>query len=174
MIEIIGALSNAIRCGQFKLPAGNWINAGLFGLVVAFKTMNPWLALASTAAMFIGAAPGWGHYIGALGSWEHENLKGNKYIDRLITPLTSQPRLWGAVGLFLRGLFWGLCLAVPFACFGGYETAMWLVAMGSTMPACYGAAIYWAKKFEKYTMAWNAVAWSLGELVYGAILWGAL
>ena len=175
MIPIIGLVSNGIRGGQFGLPAGNWINAGIFGVVATFVTGSPFLGLLCVPAMFLGSAPGWKDYIGALGGWEDRDLTGNRYIDKLLSPLLGNPRLWGFAGLFLRGLFWGACLALPFACFGHYGTAGWFLLCGSAMPVCYWAALKWAKNAAaKYTSAWDSIGWSAAELLYGAVLWSAL
>lgn len=174
MIEIIGAISNAIRGGQLPIKGGRYINAALFGLVVIFVTMNPWLGLACVPAMYLGSKPGFGKYPGAVGGWETKNLTGQIYIDALIAHLVDRPVLWGLAGLLIRGMFWGICVAIPFACFGYYETAVWLIALSATLPLTVGASCHWAKRFEKYTTAWGSIAWSANELIYGAILWSAL
>lgn len=182
MIELLGGLSNAIRGGQWKewlgLPEDSvWgkipsdaINAAIFAAAVLWIHGNPVLAAASYGAMWLGAAKGWGDYIGALGGWRISDLKEVRWIDAIIKPLIAKPKLWGWAGLSLRGAYWGACLAAPFAYYG----LPWaqFILLGATMPLCYWLAIQWA--WHRARGNWQSAGWGLGEIFFGFALWNAL
>jgi hypothetical protein len=178
---IIGAFSNAIRGGQWRAWFGiddsrlRWassdaINAGLWCATVYIATSHAALALVSAPMMWIGAKPGWGDYIGAIGGWRENNLKEIRTIDWIISPLKSRPELWGWAGLSIRGLFWGACLAAPFAYFGLQWQQFLLV--GASMPLWYWLAIKWLK--YRAPDSWQGTGWALGEIFFGAVLWSCL
>lgn len=178
IFSLIGAISNAIRGGQDSIwlrrktdIRGGAINALVFAVVVLVATRNDiFLALWAFPAMWIGAKPGWGDYIGALGGWRAENLKENPVIDFVIQPLKRWPTIWGATGLLLRGLFWGLCLATPFYLYGYRDLAKQFLIASSFMPSAYWCGIKWMK--TRVNRADDG--WGLGEIFFGAILWSPL
>jgi len=181
MYFIIGGISNAIRGGQWREWFGideshlRWvssdaINAILWGIAVYVATGHHYLALVSVLMMWLGAAPGWGDYLGAIGGWRKDDLKENKYIDWVIRKLPGKPHRWGQVGLALRGLFWGACLAAPFAYYG-FDWAGFLLA-GASMPLWYWLAFKWAK--HRAPGSWQSCGWALGEIFAGSVLWSCL
>ena len=188
MLPIIAGLSNAIRGGQWrtwlKVPEEskwNWsndcdsYNALIFAASVLYVTGNSWLALACIPAMFLGATPGWGDYIGALFGIRHENLVENKFLDPLIKKLKDSPRAWGFAGLTLRGLWWGFCLAVPFYCFGYHTAACNFLFTGAYMGLVYLAAGFWVKtRLNTNDELAAGPAWGLGEVFWGVVLWSPL
>lgn len=182
MIELIGGISNAVRGGQWKewlsppedsvwrkIPS-DAINATIYAITVLATTANPILAAMCFAAMWIGAAKGWGDYIGALGGWRVDSLKEVRWIDAIIKPLITKPKLWGWAGLSIRGVFWGACLAAPFAYYGLPRVDF--IILGATMPLCYWLAIQWA--LHRARSNWQSAGWGLGEIFFGIVLWGAL
>jgi hypothetical protein len=181
MFWAAGAISNAIRGGQWYAwlnvdekrawVGSDTINEVLFGIAVFVATGSLWLALASMLAMAAGARKGWGDYIGALFGYRTENLQENKYIDRVIRPLMKYPFWWGAVGLSLRGLWWGVCLAVPFIV-AGYSAAWWFLPAGASMPVLYRLSAKWMQ--ARGVADWTGPAWGLGEIFMGAVLWSPL
>lgn len=180
---IIGAISNALRGGQWRIWFGlkdryGWvnsdaINAAIFMATVYWLTGNLYLSLASFPAMWLGASIGWGDYIGALGGWRKDALQEWKPIDLLITPLKRWPRVWGFAGLSLRGQLWGTIIAIPFFYFGYHATAFKFIYLGSTMGICYLAAIEWMRT-RIPTGEWQGAGWGIGEIFFGGILWSAL
>lgn len=187
IITATGAISNAIRGGQWRGWFGytddqhRWLksdglNALIYSLAVLLCGFGWEVALTSFALMWLGAAPGWGDYIGALIGLRKDNLKENRFLDPLIAFLKPYPYWWGFAGLFLRGLFWGFCLAVPMAFAGHWGVAFALLVSGATMPLAYQAAKFWLfnriksmNDPDKY-----GGAWGLGEVFYGAVLWSPL
>ena len=183
MIEaVIGAVSNAIRGGQFNDRLGgkwrwlkaDYINAAIYGLTIFVMSGNWLLALASIAAMMAGATPGWGDYIGQILGQPDAELKEHKLIDPLISKLKSWPFWWGFAGLAVRGLWWGLCLATPFWFFGYSAVAWSLLASSALMPVAYWAASAWMRRAWGESTGWQGAAWGLGEIFYGAVLWHPL
>ncbi|CAB5212896.1 hypothetical protein UFOVP191_58 [uncultured Caudovirales phage] len=178
---IIGALSNAIRGGQWKafVPEKyHWINsdainATIYMATVYYLTGSAYLSLASFAAMWLGAMAGWNKYIGFLGGWEQGELSKLAYIDFFISPLKKWPRLWGFFGLSLRGLMWGICLSIPFFIFGYHAVAIKFIYLSATMGICYLLSIeYMLSRIP--TGNWQGAGWGISELVYGGVLWHAL
>jgi hypothetical protein len=164
----IGAFSNAVRGGQWRAWAGfqddemKWLNSDLlnaliYTILVLALTTNLHLAAASFFFMLLGAAPGWGQMIGAI-------LQGEG----------AKPFWWGFGMLALRGLFWGICLALPFLAFGYYNIAVHFMVAGSLMPVAYTAAARWAYYRLLGAGEWRGVAWGLGEIFFGAVLWSPL
>jgi hypothetical protein len=181
MITLRGIISNAIRGGQWREWLGvkdsrlKWvksdaINATIYAMTVYYVTGNPIIAALSFPCMWLGAAPGWGDYIGALGGWRKIGLEENRFIDPIISPLERFPRWWGFAGLTIRGAFWGLCLAVPFVLVP--ETAIKFIGYGAMMGLVYAFALMWAK--HRAPESYQAVGWALGELLFPAALWSAL
>lgn len=165
-----GAFFNAVRGGQFGVAKPDIVNAIAFAVTIFVMSGNWLLSVCSMAAMWLGAAPGWGDYIGALGGWRKDSLKENKFIDKLIKKLVTWPFWWGFAGLTVRGLWWGLCLATPFW-FMGYNAVGWsFIYCGASMALVYWAAIAWMKKVGHPA----GDGWGLGEIFFGAILWSAL
>lgn len=181
MFEAIGAISNAIRGGQWYAwldvdEKKSWIgsdpiNELIFAVAAYIATGSIWLALASGVAMAAGARPGWGDYIGALYGYRIENLRENKYIDPILRPLMKSPFWWGVAGLFLRGLWWGLCLAAPFL-LAGYSAAWLFLPAGASMPLLYHLSAKWMQ--ARGVADWTGPAWGLGEIFMGAVLWSPL
>lgn len=181
MDSIIGALSNAIRGAQWRTwlrldddqyayISSDFLNALIFALTVWWHTEFV-LALLSFGAMLLGAKPGWGSYISAtLGSNKID--PENKYIDKLIARMSHRPVLWGMAGLGFRGLFWGACLAVPFLMFGYYSNGWLFVIAGACMPLAYWLAGKWIETRQGARS--TNMAWGLGEIFFGAILWSPL
>lgn len=180
-IIVAGGLFNAIRGGQWrvwfnihdekmKFVRSDVVNAAAFALTVWAVTGSFWLAFFSFFFMWLGAAPGWGDYVGALGGWRVSELKENALIDPLIKSLTGLPKFWGAAGLTIRGLFWGICLAVPFWLAGEYVVAQEFVLKGALMAPAYWLAIEWMR--TRVNMPDEG--WGLGEIFYGIILWSGL
>lgn len=182
-ILIIAALSNAIRGGQwriwlnipdekYKWLKSDYINAVIYSLTVFALFGSPLLALAAIPAMMLGATPGWGDYIGALLGGRLTNLKENKFIDPLIKWVVKYPTVWGALGLTIRGFWWGLCLATPFYFLGHEQVAYNFLNTGPLMGLIYLLAGRWIDNRLKTHSVANG--WGLGEVLYGVILWSAL
>ncbi len=188
---IIGAVSNAVRGGQWRKWFGleavnketgkfekyNWIssdglNAFIYGICVFAATRNVWLALVSAALMWVGAKAGWGDYVGALGGWRVDGLKENVVIDFFIRPLRKYPKWWGFAGLTIRGAFWGAMLSTAFFYYGYNTIAVSFIARGALMGAAYWAALAWSK--NRVNDEQGKCGWGLGEIFFGKILWDAL
>lgn len=178
-VAIAGGFFNAVRGGQWRVwlnsiedddLSADPINAAAFGITTGLVTGNWFLALIAAAFMWLGAAGGWGDYIGALGGWRVNDLKENKFIDPLIKRFLQWPKWWGAAGLTLRGLFWGICLALPFWLFGFGGIALAFIQNSLLMAPAYWLAIAWMGT----RVHLPEQGWGLGEIFYGVILWSAL
>ena len=180
--DLIGGISNAIRGGQWKdlfnLPpksrlrkiASDPINAFIFAALVQCMHGDLVLSTMCFAAMWLGAMKGWGDYIGALGGWRTHNLKEWGAIDWAISSLKRYPKLWGWVGLSIRGALWGAVVAVPFALHG----LPWVdfIVLGSTMPVWYRLALHWT--WHRARSDWQEAGWGLGEIIFGIVFWKGL
>lgn len=186
MILAVGAVSNAWRGGQIKIPSRyaskipSWVperkslpndpvNAAAFAITMALVT-GVWLvALPAFILMWIGAAPGWGAYIGAMvdGSKPEKEVL---MIDDIIKPWKNNPRAWGFAGLTLRGTLWGFTLAVCASWFSFFAAAMFVVA-GATMGVVYDLSHKFVRAFGK-NKKWRGLSgWQFSEYTFGAVLW---
>lgn len=190
----LGGIANAIRGGQWrdwmKRAGGRWakleeklgwvssdaLNAFIYFLAFLLSSGDLYLAVAAAALMWIGASTGWGDYIGALGGWRSDNLKENKYIDKLIRPLIYRPRWWGFAGLTIRGAWWALLLSVPLFYAGEIGNAFNFIVHGAMMGAAYWAAFAWlAYRFPNLPEEDRQQGgWGLGEIFFGVVLWSPL
>jgi hypothetical protein len=113
---------------------------------------------------------GWGAYVGAL-IGHYEPHKEIKWIDTLIKPLEKTPKIWGFFGLTLRGLQWGLPLALlllsPLPLIAGglmgvvYAPLLWLGTIIHKM----GKTLCKSTKLTRIDIGW---LWS--EWVHGGLL----
>ena len=112
--------------------------------------------------MWIGASPTWGEYIGAaINNARIDSFSRNKVFDFIpnkVLEKTKDPQKAGFVGLLLRGLFWGLCLAVG-------SLSMAPIFVGAFMPVVYVLAQKIADKFKCES------GWTIGEFIFGGLLW---
>ena len=161
---VAGAFMNRVRGGMWDLPAGRYLNAQAFGLAVWAASGNSLTGALAMFGMVVGQAPGWGRYIGALGGWEEEELDEWWPADVLIRDMRDEPKLWGFTGLVLRGFFWGACLGLPLL-------SWWPVLAGMAMPFCYAGAFAVCRWLV--TSNPDGDGWELGEVLFGALLWGA-
>lgn len=182
MIEVIGGIANAARGGQWrewfgvkpdelKWLSSDGINAVIFFLTVLYLTHAPVMSLAAGVAMWLGAAMGWGDYIGASFGARWDNLKENKYIDKVIRWAMRWPRVWGRVGLLVRGLVWGAIVGAVFWYYGREDVAIEFLWRGALMPLAYWFGDGFAKHRARHD---DGAAWALGEIFFGIIFWSAL
>lgn len=81
--------------------------------------------------------------------------------DRAI--LAGDKLKWSMI-VFVRGLFWGLCIGIPVAIFYPYAFP-WAIPAMVAMPICY-SSVFWFKR------AYGPIhAWSVAEFLYGLLLW---
>lgn len=182
-ILTILCIANAIRGGQwrhwFNIPA-DWkyefpnnsdiFNAAIFSGVVFYLTYDWALSALGFVSMWIGASFGWGAYIGALYGLKPE-LKEQAFIDVFIGWAKKWPRVWGFLGLSLRGAVWGLCLAAAFYYRGYPEIAIDFIVSGAFMGVAYFLSWWWVKT----RIGDNAgLAWGLSELIFPLFLFSPL
>lgn len=195
----LGAVCNRIRGGLWEnhLPfSGKLFNVIVFSLfVLALQVQQvgttgegiphyhlSFLAFLSAAlagiAMWLGQAPGWGRYIGALGGWENKKPEEVFLIDFILHLLRLTPdfsainqhtvtyhnpkqlRLWGFCGMTLRGFYWGALLSL--ATFSVYPVLVSCL-MGVVYLACIEVA--------RATKGTGGKGWEWAEYVFGALLW---
>lgn len=176
MLAISGAALNRIRgSGKFPIgsneeyyedsaplfyiPAKPWQPILMGGFAYCMGTEPQWAALL-TASCWLGQSPGWGRYIGASQGNETQLLHEWPTIDWTIKWARPWPKLWGHLGLTLRGLAWGLTLSW----FNPHT--LW---MGLAFPLSYSVAYFLCKEFETHNPPGDA--WELGEFFAGAALW---
>lgn len=175
MFTLIGAVSNAIRGGQLGIKSNHDLyNALITVFCTALSMCNP-LSPIQGISMWLGAIPGWGAYIGALGK-EHADISKlseiwiiDCCIHKYCTLETQQQ--WGFYGLTLRGLYWGLCLAILPACLNYWITSIAFILVGVSMGLAYRTVIQWcnALTIEGGTISLSR-AWALSEWAFGAVL----
>lgn len=151
---VLGAFSNRVRGGWIFRQYNRTYNALLFGIVLGLISGDILTGLLFAVAMFTGQSLGWGRYIGALGGWETNRLEEVFFIDALISSFKDKMRLWGFMGLTLRGILWGSCLALP-------VMSIIPVIGGALMGVCYWIAI---KLFDR-------AGWEYAEFLFGGVLW---
>jgi len=213
---LLGMVSNRIRGA---IAWGGAINIILFGIHMGLVHQTAILVPFAMFGMWLGQQPGWGRYIGALGGWEDDALEEFKPVDFFIRPLRRRARgtqdvitgkfyyenptflrLWGFAGLGLRGLFWGLCIAISFslAAAAGWIAShadwswifFWKLPLATILDVFHVAALnfsawpllagllmpvcYWATieacRLLK-TQNPNGDGWEWGEAVFGGVLW---
>lgn len=166
---ILGALFNRIRGGWIFPNFNKPINIVAFGVFTYLVNQCPIQFLTACLMMWLGASIGWGRYIGALGGWEDKPLKEFPAFDeiadefaRVFYPKGSKKymRLWGFIGLTLRGGLWGFCLTVS------HFTVLPLV-IGLLMGLCYLICIELARKLINKP----GKGWEWGEFLFGGVLW---
>lgn len=163
LFALCGALWNRIRGHGIKF--GKIANDVAFGLLASFIVQEWWMLPVAAFFMLLGRSMGWGDYIGALGGWRKTDLEEDEFIDALIRPFYNQPRLWGFMGMTLRGAFWGFCLfLIP----GIGPIAM---TAGTTMGVCYFLTFEVCKLLK--VTHWENTGWEWSEVIFGAVLWAA-
>lgn len=146
----------------FRDLDGSIVSSFLFAGLCAFY-FPWWQALLCGVAWFAGNAPSIGEEIGAIGGY-----KGNWYSDRdswiggkLVNWIKSD-KAWGWASCFLRGIYFGLCLALP-------TLNPWFVLAGATFPLAYFIGVSIQQRIENTAR----VGWPISEWLYGAIIGGA-
>lgn len=163
LFSLAGGLSNRVRGGAILHHGGNdSFNSILFGLLFGILVGSVPQGLLAALCMHLGASFGWGVYIGAVGGWEKNELKEVNFIDFIIRPFRKNMKLWGFLGLSLRGLLWGLFLAVSLAIDGVCPVPT--LILSSLMGTCY----YITTKLQ------GQKGWETGEILYGTILWASV
>ena len=176
IFALVGAVMNRVRGGwpeSEDLP-NDFLNALAFAGLCYLFSHDAFLCLMLGGAMYLGAAPGWGVYFGAMNGTlpAGKELKEFWLVDFIIRPLRGNPRLWGTVSTFLRGAFWALCLTIPFALLAGTANSiLWqfILVAGILMPPCYILPYKWLGTAKWKGFGW----WEWGEVAYGFCLWGA-
>lgn len=164
----LGAFFNRIRGGLWEkyVKYGKIINVLAFGAFIFFFTTSysQVAVLYAFLMMYAGQSLGWGDYIGALGGWRTQNLSEVDIIDEHLENYLDRPKLWGFLGLTVRGLLWGLCLGLALSSF-------WPVVAGLLMGAIYYLAIEVERVLGKSKAPDDG--WELGEYLFGGVLWAA-
>lgn len=187
---IIGAFSNRWRGGGFPnhtfmdklgIPGNLLLYFAVSGFWV--PTGSPWsfkIALMGVLAMAIGAAFGWGGYVGASFNGEISRKGDTPRIDRIIEKLEDRPFVWGIAGLSIRGILWSALLATPFFYadyFGGILYGWGLIPMFLAGAAMGPVFFLVGRAFDKLDLdpgtGWFS-RWGVAEMVFGGILWGVM
>ena len=155
---ITGACANRLRGAT---GYGDKVHLSLlFAFVLAitsFDFITAFLVVATTA---IGSSFGWGKYIGALEGRDTTALNEVPFIDKLIIKFKNRPKLWGFIGLSLRGLLWTIWYL--FLASSLVDIVLISIA-GLSMGICY----YISHKF----FSKDGSGWEAGEFIFGAIIW---
>lgn len=155
-----------MRGGQFdkywrKLPH-DYLNAAIFGLASWYATKDIY-ALSLALFMFAGSTPGWGEYIGGM-IRRKTSFHEFAPIDFLIQ-WVHNARIWGFLGLTLRGLLWGGLLSAGTALIGHFNP--WFLAAGAGMGIIYILGHVFGDFVE-------GNGWPISEWFFGALLWGVM
>jgi uncharacterized membrane protein len=172
-IPLVGGLINGyLRGGGLKTmfpekDGSEWKLNGLW-LSVPFFTITAlcifivngldWKILSGTVAMWAGMSFGWGAYVGVLNGSVKPHPE-QKWIDWMIKPLEKHPRLWGVIGVSIRGLVIGLLLSLA--------TLSWpFIPLSLSMGIVYLIGMNAPFKATRWLNHWT-----LSEILYGAVLY---
>lgn len=195
-IAITGLIMNRIRGGGLTVLSWdmNWTNRGkekptksigkilndvVFGflfsllLIDGFNSDFFFSFVILFFAMWIGRSFGWGTYIGGMiekrVSYEEEIV----WIDKLILNKSNYPVARNAIALSLRGLMWTVSLVAGFFLVDVFaqvpKQIVYLSPVGLLMGLCYYLTIKFADRHEFLI---RGKGWSLGEFLWGFVLWG--
>lgn len=196
-IAVCGLLMNRIRGGGLTVFSWdmNWTREGdssftksagkigndlvfalLFSAFLFSEIGVPFLL--SVAILFLamwgGRSVGWGTYIGGMIDKKVSGDKEVEIIDKLVLGKTDHPVLRNTAALSLRGLFWSFCLVIGFALvsFIAYIplTFLLILPIGLLMGPIYLLAMTIC---ERHQDAIRGFGWSIGEYLWGFVLWGS-
>lgn len=125
-------------------------------------------------SMLLGRSPGWGVYIGGIINKVVRKEEEIEWIDELILNKTNYPALRNSLALSLRGFMWSSSLLFGITLAATYESVilpskfMYIMPLGLTMGFIYWLACIISEK----TSMGRGWGWSLGEYMFGFILWG--
>lgn len=145
---------------EFVVSA-DFLNFLVFSISLGILGVFPaWQVVLISIAMWLGAAPTLGQYMGAfLNGEKFEKFTRNKIFDFVPNLIIGRDiELAGFVGLLIRGMFWGGVLS-----FASWTLAPLLV--GIFMPSVY----YLAQKISE-KIGYQS-GWTIGEFIFGGVLW---
>lgn len=194
---VIGMVANRVRGGALTNLSWdmNWINegkesptktigkhlndlvfGGLFAYLCTYSFNTKFLAAFSvlTISMWVGRSFGWGTYINGIIERKVLLEEEIKWIDKLVLNKTNYPLLRNTAALSLRGLIWTTCLTAGFAIINLFNPISFkifaLPFVGLLMGSVYFLTMEICGRHNKKV---RGQGWSLGELFWGFILWGA-
>lgn len=162
--EIVNRIKWAwLRKTVYFLVQGDCVHSVAFGIFCAAfvnHSYNPFAVfLWETALMWRYAAPSWGEYIGAAKGTQTTDFTSVPYIDKIIEPLKSRPRLWGVAGLSIRCGEWGAVIGAPFL--NPFPMVAGLLA---------GPIVFILSKIFPHG---SKFVWPIFEVLLGMLLWGS-
>ena len=170
---LIFALGNALRGGWGSIPFGKGIYIAAH-VVMLFIACGLPMAIAAGVGARIGAAFGWGQYIGTYLNGKYETGKPEPevgFIDWLIQPLSGSPIKYALAGMAMRGLLWAACsFLVLFLTWAALSVVHFNMALpqyfwiGPLGYAFMPLGFIISKKFAS-----PSNAWAVGEGINGAI-----
>jgi len=125
---VIGGVANRLRGAG--IPARSWFMGGTYGLFCYLLGVPD--KISALTGLLVGAAftAGWGRYVGALGGYKgsfnsqglhdysRDELVENKVFDKLILWARFDHRIWGFMGMFVRGASIGFASYLPAVIWG--------------------------------------------------------
>lgn len=124
-------------------------------------------------AMWIGRSFGWGTYIGGMIEKKVTYEEEIVWIDKLILNKSNYPVARNAIALSFRGLMWTVSLVAGFLLIDTFaevpKQILYLTPVGFLMGLCYYLTIKFADRHEFII---RGKGWSLGEYLWGFVLWG--
>jgi hypothetical protein len=143
-----------------------WMSTALFGALCLTAGFPFWQSVLAGIGWRAAIGPSIGEEIGAMGgirgAWNRDDFDG-WFGATLYRPLVRWVRWWGLVGLAVRGLFAGVCLALPL-------WSPWFLAAGAAMPMAYWIGV----SIEQIRTRTVAADWRLGEWLWGGMIGAAL
>lgn len=136
-----------------------------------------WTLILLSLGMLSGSSFGWGNYIEAMISNKVDYDRTDAPVsDWVFFKLAHKPILAGCFALSVRGLLWTSCLGIALTILSEigciFDTnAFYIIPMGLLMGMVYLVCIELCGLFSEVG---RGRGWQVGELAWGAILWGSL
>lgn len=196
LIAFLGSFLNRVRGGwltitMWKLNIANYgdetfyksfgkvINDIIYGLLFSYiliGSIQYSVFFILYFSMLLGRSPGWGVYIGGIINRKVKKEEEIEWIDEIILNKSNFPALRNSIALSLRGFMWSSSLLFGVSLIAAYEYIIlpskfiYIMPLGLTMGLIYWLACIISEKTSK-GRGWG---WSLGEYLFGFILWGGV
>jgi len=179
LVALLGGLVNRVRGGgilRFRFVKAFYDCT--FACTFTLLTYPHWclytviVVLGYFLTSWLGRSFGWGAYIGGILRKEIVKEEEVQWIDEVISGLHMAPVYLNTLALSLRGLMWTSSVACATLLLPdlSYLTSLIVATVGLTMGPSYLASAYIGDKIYNN----RDLGWSIGEYVFGAVLWGSL
>jgi hypothetical protein len=153
---ILGGFFNRVRGSSLKFHTEyNFLSFGaLMGLIYHLEW---WGYFLMAFMMLLGSATGWTEGISGCLGWFNLKPSAYNWISKIVKPVNQWTTF---LYMCIRGGIWVLCLEIGFMITVGFKPLLLLAI--PLFYVSYRIAYYIPTKYR----------WALGEVIYGAIIWG--